>query len=128
VRGCPWHALVGKASDDLGPEADARRVLVVQQIDHMTSKEQYWPSPTSSFELPAHYGVTCKVEMNAPRAAAASRAVSVTCSQHGRESRMERSCADGDARVVKGWDAYDRMGVNILSVLLVCVPPELIPK
>ena len=126
---CPWHALVGKNADDLGPEADARRVLVVQQIDRMTSKETIWAHPGQVIAMPARYGITCTATPTATGAAASTAAagVEVVCTQHGKETKIERSCRDADARTVKGWDAYDRMGVNILSVLVVCVPPELIP-
>ena len=111
---CPWHALAGQPLDQL---ANVKRVLMIDQIDRMTGKETLVKGGAARVDLPAHYGFSCDV---APGKSAGEFVLS--CERQGTRTALEHSCQGPDAAIVKQWDGFDRMGLNILSVVLACVP------
>lgn len=122
---CPWHALSNQDTvDKLGDSANGQRVLVIQQVNRMTGEETSIRGTFQKILLPEHYGFACTIE---PKGKEIDQAYVLTCERQGIQTVTERACKGSDARAIKTWDGFDRMGINILSVLLVCVPPESIP-
>jgi hypothetical protein len=121
---CPWHALVGQKLDQYPPGDESRWVLVIQHIDRMTGAETSFRGAEGRVALPARYGFDCGVEQVGIATAGQYR---LSCMHAGTPSTLDHSCRGPDAHVVAGWDGTDRMGITVVSVLLICLPPEAVP-
>ncbi len=120
LMACPWHGVTGSGSDrSATTAADFARFPSIYVVDRMTGKEVRYDLGVTAVDLPYLHGFSCKLKPAAD--ADLTDTFSLVCSgKDGKQETLNHSCKVDGAPIARAWNGFDRMGVNVVTVVLGC--------
>jgi hypothetical protein len=117
---CPWHGVTGAGSDRaVNSAADFARFPAIYVVDRLTGKEVRYDLGVTTVALPALHGFSCKLQP-APDSDLTDTFSLVCAGKDGKEETLTHSCKVDGAPIARSWNGYDRMGLNVVTVVLGC--------